>query len=52
MDFFSLLWGYVGSAGLIIAGILAKYSKNEELRKRWLILVALGILLLFFKLIE
>jgi len=50
MDLTDAFWGYIGSAGLIAARIIAKYSKNPDVHKRWGILVALGILLLIFKL--
>ena len=46
--------GYLIPLGLIVAGIMLKLSKKEELqnlKKRWLVFVIIGFLLFTFKFI-
>ncbi len=50
---FSVINSFLAPIGLIIAGILIRFSKREELasfRKRWYIFVILGVLLLVLRL--
>ncbi|MCY1231633.1 hypothetical protein D3C87_231140 [compost metagenome] len=45
--------GFLVPIALIIAGILIKLSKKEELasyKKRWIIFIIIGVLLFFFRL--
>jgi len=43
---------YLGPIGLIMAGFLVRYSKNEQLKKMRLTLIVLGVILLFIKLLR